>query len=267
MRQSICCFVLIAGTTSAGQISVPLVDVDPQRLNHIDANFGTLPSADDSRGWAFSLRFPAILTHLAWFDTDRDGLSHSHAIGIWQNTLESIVPNQGPFWPQVSVDQLVVQTMIPAGTSAELSGPWRRVPIGPLYLPAGQYHIVGSNQADSQDDLIFWSSRGESHGDQFIAEGARLRGMSYGQAEFGPVEPGKWIPFGIESVPAALMGPMPFVSVMVPEPSTATFAVIVLIGLWMILDGRSAAKPRAANWNGDDRSTGDSSHTSGERLE
>jgi hypothetical protein len=246
MRQSLCYVLLIAGTTSAGQISVPLVDVDPQRLNHIDGNFGTLPSADDSRGWAFSLRFPAVLTHLAWFDTDRDGLSHTHAVGIWRNTLASIVPNQGPFWPQISVDQLISEATIPAGASAELSGPWRRVPIGPLYLLAGQYHIVGSNRADSRDSLVFWSSRGESHGDQFIAEGARLRGMSYGQSEFGPVQDGKWIPFGTESVPAALMGPMLFVSVIVPEPSTATLALIVHIGLCVILDGRSAAKPRAA---------------------
>jgi hypothetical protein len=240
--------LLLVNTSYGGTLPVPIVNVDPQHLDYIDANFGNLPSADDSRGWAFTLRFPIVVTHLAWYDTDRDGLSHSHRVGIWRNTLQSIVPHQGPFWPQISVDQFIFETMIPAGTQAELSGPWRRVPITPMWLPAGQYHIVGTNDATSNDQLVFWSSRGESHGDQFIAEGVRLRGMSFGQAEFGPIQPGRWIPYGSgESVPAALFGPTLFVSdVLVPEPSTLILALVAsCIRLWMRVDkSQITTRPR-----------------------
>jgi len=37
-------------------------------------------------GWSFELVRPITVTGLAWFDQNADGLSHSHEIGIWQDT-------------------------------------------------------------------------------------------------------------------------------------------------------------------------------------
>jgi hypothetical protein len=231
MRQSLCYFALIAGSACAGQIPVPLVDVDPEQLTGSNSISGTLPPADDSRGWAFQVRFPTLVTHLAWYDEGRDGLSYSHAVGIWRNTLDGVRPGTSWYWPVISVDELVIQTVIPAGTQAELHGPWRRLPITPILLQPGEYHIVGQNHAASTDNLVFWASRGHLGDPELIADGVRLAGMSYGQPEFGPVQPGHWLFWGDFPIPAALMGPMPFVIANIPEPSTST---MVLVGCFLL---------------------------------
>jgi hypothetical protein len=229
MIRALFCILFLASTASAGLIQVPLVDVDPQQLDSRTSITGKLPSADDSRGWAFTLRFPTTVTHLAWNDTNRDGLSHSHAVGIWRNILDGFTPGFSQYFPEVSVDQLVFETVIPAGTQAELSGPWRRVPVGPILLPPGEYHIVGQNHSDSTDDLVYWSSRGPFSGDaRLIVEGARLAGMSLGRPDFGPVQLGNWLEWGDFPIPAALMGPMLFVEV-IPEPSTWVMALAACV--------------------------------------
>ena len=86
MKQSLCIFLLIAGTASADELQIiPLVDVDPQQLAP-SSRSGTLPAKDESRGSAFSTSYRTRLEYVGWYDSDRDGLSHSHRVGIWRDT-------------------------------------------------------------------------------------------------------------------------------------------------------------------------------------
>ena len=233
MKRSLCLILLFAGTSAAGTIpSVPLIDIDPEQ--EVSRNrAGTLPTTDESWGWAFSIEpgFRALVTHLAWHDTDRNGLSHEHAVGICRNTLSAtFFPAYTVYWPHVSVNELVTQTVIPAGTAAELDGPWRRIPIEPVLLESGQYQIVGDNHAGSSDDLIFWASNFPG-----ISPGVRLGGMSEGQSDFGPIQWGGWLPgrspFELNenrtySVPGGILGPMLFVRFIIPEPTALVLTLI-----------------------------------------
>jgi hypothetical protein len=144
MRKSLSIILLFAGTAAAGELPiVPLIDIDPQQFAASDhPTSGILPATGESFGWAFHLFRPVRLTHLAWNDTDRNGLSHSHAVGIWRNTLHSEDSPFGPLWPILSENELVVETVIPAGTAAELNEAWRRVQVGPIQLEPGQYQII-----------------------------------------------------------------------------------------------------------------------------
>jgi hypothetical protein len=233
MRRSIGIILLCAGTSAAGTVpSVPLIDIDPEQ--EVSRNrAGTLPTTDRSWGWAFTIEpgFRALVTHLAWHDTDRNGLSHPHPVGIWRNTLSTtFYPAYTPYWPHVSANELVVEAVIPAGTTSELIGPWRRIPIEPIRLESGQYQIVGHNHSSSSDDLVFWASNSPQ-----IAPGIRLSGMSEEQLNFGPVQWGGWLPgrspFELNdnttySVPGGILGPMLFVQFIIPEPTALVLVFI-----------------------------------------
>jgi hypothetical protein len=248
MKRSLCIILLFAGTSAAGTIpSVPLIDIDPQQ--EVDRNrAGVLPTTDESWGWAFTIepRYRALVTHLAWHDTDGNGLSHPHAVGIWRNTLSTtFFPAYTPYWPHVSVNELVAEAVIPAGTTGDLIGPWRLVPIEPVRLESGQYQIVGENHAGSNDDLIFWASNSPG-----IAAGIRLGGMSEGQQAFGPIPWGGWLPgrspFELFdnttfSVPGGILGPMLFVQI-IPEP-TSSVPIVIGCAVCCLLRRRQARCP------------------------
>jgi hypothetical protein len=217
-----------------------LIDIDPQL--EVDRNrAGTLPTTSESSGWAFTIEpgWRALVTHMSWHDTDRDGLTNEHAVGIRRNTLATtFFPAFTPYWPHVAVNEFVAQAVIPAGTAAELDGPWRRVPVGPIRLESGQYQVVGDNHADSKDDLVFWASNFPA-----IRGGIRLAGMSEGQPDFGPIEWGRWLPgrspFELNesrtfSVPGGILGPMLFVQLIIPEPTAAVPAVIACCGCCLL---------------------------------
>ena len=136
------------------------------------------------------------------------------------------------------MNELVAQAVIPAGTAAELNGPWRRVPVGPIRLESGQYQVVGDNHADSKDDLVFWASNFPA-----ICGGVRLGGMSEGQSDFGPIEWGGWLPgrspFELNenrtfSVPGGILGPMLFVQMIIPEPTAWASIIIACCGCCLL---------------------------------
>jgi hypothetical protein len=233
MKRSLYIILFFSSTSMAGTIpSVPLINIDPE-LEVSRNTAGTLPATNESWGWAFTIEsgWRALVTHLAWHDTDGNGLSHPHAVGIWRNTIvTSPFPENTPYWPHVSENELVVDTIIPAGTTAELAGPWRRMPIPPIRLERGQYQIVGENHAGSSDDLTFWASNFPG-----ISPGVRLGGMSESLQEFGPIQWGGWLPgrapFELNnsrtfSVPGGILGPMLFVQFIIPEPTALGLAFV-----------------------------------------
>ena len=227
--------LVITLTTSeilAGELPVvPLVNIDPQQLNPTMTTAGILPAADESRGWAFELATGKQLEYLAWYDTDGDGLSHSHRVGIWRNTLAGFSPGMGHYFPYFTANELVTEIVIPTGSQAELAGPWRRIPVGPIVLKPGQYQIVGENHAGSDDGLVFWL--GLDH--RPLAQGASLVGISIGQPIFGPIKEGNWFPpllIPLDVSPFTTTGPMLFVRD-VPEPSTWATALVGVCGWWI----------------------------------
>jgi hypothetical protein len=83
MRHSVYIVLLFAGVASAGEIPVvPLVNIDPAQTAESSVLIsGVLPATDESWGWAFTVpdtQDRVFVTHVAWYDTDGDGLSHSH---------------------------------------------------------------------------------------------------------------------------------------------------------------------------------------------
>lgn len=247
MRQSLCVLLLLASTASAGQIpSVPLVNIDPQQAAESPVWFsGVLPASDESWGWAFSVErnYRAVVTHVAWYDEDRDGLSHPHAVGIWRDTIRDglgIGADANAYFPQISDNQIVIQADISAGTAAELVGPWRRIAIEPLVLGPGNYHVVGQNHAGSTDDLVFWAN-GVIPGEPGTADvsGIQLKGLSSGQPEFGAIPWGGWVAplTDFRQIRGTITGPMLFVQI-IPEPSTGLLIIVALVAMMVVVDCR-----------------------------
>jgi hypothetical protein len=154
--------VLFQGVSAA---PVPLVPhIDPRTYYAFNE-----PHFNGTWGWTFFVNSPITVTHVAWFDQNSDGLSHSHRIGLWKDLSGRTA------WPFVKTEPFgqnlvdVVQLLgsfppivtegieIPAGTSAELDGAWRKVPLprGPLVLERGGYALGGLDNINSQDAIRY----------------------------------------------------------------------------------------------------------------
>jgi hypothetical protein len=192
--------------------SVPLYNINP-------ATDGTFvePADNATWGWSFYVKSPITVTHLAWNDTNGDGLSHSHQVGIWKDTSGK-TEAQWPFVPFPDAGTLVRSTTIPSGTSAELVGPWRRMPITPVTLAVGAYSIGGQNSAQSQDNMMYRFIGGTTGMTPLIDFRALAGSFTLG-GQPGFYSPGSanssgwYLAFGVE------LGAMMFVEP-VPEPGS-----------------------------------------------
>src|SRR5215218_5905220 len=81
MRQLLSLLLGLVLFTSAHADSQPLFDIDPA----VEA-WLIEPANNKTWGWSFYVTTPITVTHLAWHDTNGDGLSHSHQIGLWKDT-------------------------------------------------------------------------------------------------------------------------------------------------------------------------------------
>jgi hypothetical protein len=108
-----------------------------------------------------------------------------------------------------------------------LVGPWRRIPIEPIFLGPGNYHVVGQNHAGSSDDLVFWQ-RTSIPGEASVANGIRLDGLSIAQEHFGPIRWGGWLSSNHGNFPiqGAIMGPMLFGQIIIPETSSVLLSIM-----------------------------------------
>ena len=127
---------------------VPLSGANPDVGNWL-----VEPVTNQTWGWSFTTLEPLVVTNVGWYDENGDGLSHSHQIGLWTGSAAPGSPPaqllenfNGPFGIN-----------IPAGTAAQLDGPWRKVvlPDGAFTLPIGNYILGGTNFVGSTDHVKY----------------------------------------------------------------------------------------------------------------
>jgi hypothetical protein len=87
---------------------------------------GMFSSGNSTKGWAFTISSPVLVTQLGLWDQGNNGLNASHVVTIWTST-----------------GTLMAQTTIPSGTGATLIDGFRYVSITSVLLPAGSYTIGG----------------------------------------------------------------------------------------------------------------------------
>lgn len=227
---------LLAGCLSAPQgyaASVPLVDIDPLADSGDGPNATFLGFDEESRGetwgWSFFLTEPVIVTHVAWHDENRDGLSHSHTVQIWQDQSGSaswpyVDGTPTPLLADVGNDLLAVGVEIRSGETDELIGPWRRraLPFGPLTLPAGGYVLGGTDTADSTDQIRYVGVFTDFERLNRIKDSRVIVGAP-GFGDYGQAPDQFFLVDGLE------LGPMLFVEP-IPEPGTLE-AALGLAGL------------------------------------
>jgi hypothetical protein len=184
---------------------IPLISLDPAE-DSAPVKFVEPPN-NKTWGYSFYVTSPIRVTYLGWDDTNRDGLSHSHQVGIWKDTTGMTS------WPYIDGGQLVASATIPAGTAAELSGPWRRVAITPITLGVGGYSIGGQNNSNSLDNMVYMFPVGVA--DSRVTLGSFDDNVTGKDGFFPPgTDNGGWYALigGVE------LGPMLFLE-RVPEPS------------------------------------------------
>ena len=81
---------------------------------------------NSTKGWAFTISSPVLVTQLGLWDQGNNGLNASHVVTIWSST-----------------GTLMAQTTIASGTGATLMDGFRYVSITSVLLPAGSYTIGG----------------------------------------------------------------------------------------------------------------------------
>lgn len=178
-------------------------------------NFG-FPLVDQTRGWAFTLSSPVLVTELGLWDRGNDGLGKSHVVTIWTGTGTQ-----------------EIQGTIPSGTGATLTNGFRYVSIAPLLLPAGNY-TIGGFYSPSPDNIAFLASAIAT------ASGVTYDGSRGG---FGFAFP----PGDISSLSDSYFGPNFQFSAPTSTPdSGSTWALLLLgmtgaFGLNLLLHSRSEA--------------------------
>lgn len=235
--------IWIAGIATALAASTPLIAIDPGAdIGDPPSNgqfFGFKePNISGTWGWTFCVKTPIRVTHVAWYDEDADGLSHSHRIGLWKDLTGSID------WPFVgdSSEQLLYDVppnppffagapglTIPAGLASELDGPWRKVAIpgGPLELQPGGYALGGIDAADSTDAVWYALDPLATDGlGNYLPADNRIQIGAPGSANgFQP-------PSSFLLVSGVELGPMLFVEP-IPEPSTWLLATLSMTYIGM----------------------------------
>lgn len=103
---------------------------------------GSATSYDSTRGWRFTTNQAILVTDLGVFDSNLDGLSETHDVGIFDST-----------------GTLLVSVTVPNGGTATLINQFRSVSIAPLLLAAGQTFQIGATYLNgSGGTQIFFSN-------------------------------------------------------------------------------------------------------------
>lgn len=170
---------------------------------------------DQNVGWSFNVLTGINVTGLEWFDTNGDGLSQSHQVGIWN-----------------SVGTLLASAIIPSGTAATLTGGFRFVPINAVFLAAaGGYIVGGLNFANSTDRI-------ESN----VTSQTTVPEIQYVDATFSGLTSTFGRPDQFSSATTGFYGPSFTVSPVtsVPEPGTFVLMATGVGGLIVLRRRRSA---------------------------
>ena len=132
-------------------------------------------------GWRFTVNTPIQVTKLGILDADRNGLSDSHLVGIWDEASKA----------------LLVSGTVPAGTAGLLDGDFRFVDVTPKRLAPGSY-VIGAYYVDSVRD---WNVR--DAGSMTVQPQITHTGSCYSS----PVPTGFVFPNVQENLPRAHFGP------------------------------------------------------------
>lgn len=214
LRTALTIGMLFSGSLVFGQ-SVPIYNINPG----VDGYF-VEPANNKTWGYSFYVNSPIRVTHLGWYDTNGDGLSHAHRVGIWKDTTGMTG------WPYINGGTLFTSTLIPVGTVAELSGPWRRVAITPITLEIGGYSIGGQNSASSLDEMwyIHFTALTPAVVDPRVTIGSFDYNVSGRDGFFPPgTSPSSWY-----ALDGAEIGAMLFVE---PVPEPTTLVLITIAGM------------------------------------
>lgn len=142
-------------------------------------------------GWTFQLREPFMVTQVGWYAENADGLSRPVQVGLWG--ASSLIGDR------------VSGLIIPAGTNAEVAGPWRVVGLAePLVLQPGNYALGGLDTSATTDVIKYVLAT-----DQVNA----LAGSSLviGQFFYAAIAPGPFgYPTGLHLADGLELGPMLF---------------------------------------------------------
>lgn len=205
--------------------SIPIVQVNPA-TECPGANCLDEPNDDKTWGWTFYVYSPIIVTHVGWYDRNGDGLNVPHRIGLWKDASGATT---SPYISGAGVQLLGTGIDIPAGTTAELDGVWRKVAVanGTITLEPGGYAIAGLGNPSSTDQIRYMLDRlvGESK----LPHDARMTiGAPGYSAASGFNRPDTfYLVNGVE------FGPTLFV-VPVPESSTAILIAVSLSSILVV---------------------------------
>lgn len=134
-------------------VLVAAAPVDSQGIVALDALGGSTANSvvDNTVGWAFELDAPVVVEQLGYLDFNGDGLQNSYTVTLWTES--------GSFR---------TSAIVPAGSSANLIGTFRFVPISPILLPAGRYVIGAVAQTSSGDRIVDLASTATADGVTFL---------------------------------------------------------------------------------------------------
>ena len=132
MRKVMACLVALVATAVTAN-AAPIFTV----TNNTSGN--VLGNPPFTLGFQFAVgSTPKLLASLGVFDSGRDGLATSHAIGIWN-----------------SAGTLLASGVVPAGTAGRLENQFRYIDITPITLLAGQTYTIGALYDTGTEPLLF----------------------------------------------------------------------------------------------------------------
>ncbi|MFT7773814.1 DUF4082 domain-containing protein [Roseateles sp.] len=123
---------------SAAAICLPLQAVAAPAISISNLTGTTLGNGPFTLGWSFTVNSDITITALGVFDSDQDGLSERHEVGVWS-----------------SGGTLLASTIVGAGTADPLTAQFRYSGITALTLTAGQTYTIGAVWNSLVDGLIF----------------------------------------------------------------------------------------------------------------
>src|SRR5688572_18221092 len=189
-----------------------IVAVDP---NYDPGNHTPFNPDGRTYGWRFSVNeSPISITQLGLFDAAQNGLTDAHRVGIWD-----------------SGGNLIVDTIIPAGSSASLNGNFRFVPVTPTTLNANSTYSIGVLFSSGNDMAIASSAVAPTYASEITYLGGAY-------SEIGTFNP-PVNPYGSHGIFGANVE-----FTQVPEPHH--YAVATGLGLAVFIGIRKAVAKRAS---------------------
>jgi len=179
---------------STASAATPIININPS--TDVPAPYWGFDEGhgDGMVGWSFQVLEPFIITQVGWYAENVDGLSRPFQLGLWGSSSLIGDPVSG--------------LIIPGGTNAVVSGPWRVVGLAePLVLPTGSY-VLGGLDTSPTTDVIKYVFAGNPGNQVLAPTGSSL---VIGEFFYGAIAPGPFgYPTGLYTAWGLELGPMLF---------------------------------------------------------